>query len=291
MPVTNRSSSIRQDAVRNSKISTDIEYFRDRYIDTDTTLNLSVTLPGFDIRTFDKNLFLLLSQCDLVPFKTKWEMRPDYVSFEQYGIEIYWPLLMYVNSCFIIEEFIDFENILVPPRSAILDLARDRDVDKKLLPLLEPPKINVKAIQFFKNYPYSDKLSSKKTAQDALSISTDSGTIQTETVSTTQIVTFTMDSSSIARQYVDLPHVPDTLNNLNIYYNNFKIALKYNFDYTLISTESNELKRISWNSNHILLTREDNDTSINSNTGIRRLLKVGDKLTIKYTITTYNIVS
>jgi hypothetical protein len=291
MPSNNRSASIYQDAIRNCKISTDIETFRDRYIETDSSLGLSVTLPGFDIRTFDRNLFLLLSQCELVTFKSKWEMRPDYVSFEYYGIEIYWPLIMYVNNCFLIEEFADFESILIPQREAINELSRHRDVDKKLLPLLEPKKENVKAIQFFKNYPYSDKLKNKKMAQAALSLSTSSETIITEPVSTIHQVEFTMDVDILSNQYIDLPHIPDSLSNLSIFYNNFRIALKYNFDYTLIATDDNELSRISWNPNHILLSRNDNDSSINSNTGIRRLLKLNDTLTIKYSVTTYSIVS
>ena len=290
MPANNRSASIRNEALRNSKITTDIEYFRDRYIETDNELQLSVTLPGFDIRTFDKNLFLLLSQCELVPFKSRWNMRPDYVSFDTYGIEIYWPMLMYINNAFLIEEFTEYENILVPPRSSILELATHRDVDKRLLPLLEPKKLNIKAIQFFKNYPYSDNLKNKRNAIQALNLSSSSETLTTEAVSEAITISTIIDSTALSRQYIDLPHVPDNLSNLEVYYNNIRIALKYNFDYTLISTDSNELKRITWNVNHILLTRNDADASINSGTGIRRLLKVNDTLTIKYSITTYNIV-
>lgn len=288
MPSRNRSYSISSIANRNSKISTDIDNFKDRYIDIDNKLELSVILPGFDIRTFDKNLFLLLAQSELVDFNIKWEMRPDYVSYEYYGIEIYWPLIMYVNNCFLLEEFKSFDKILIPPRESITELGRYREVDKSILPLLEPEKINIKAIQFFKNYPYSGKLNSKLIANQNLSNLNDTTAIDPPTSSTaTESITYTINSTHLENKYIDLPTPPDSITSLFIYYNNFKIPLKYNFDYILTFNSNNENVRITWDSNSILSAKEKFDPSINNNTGIRRLIKLNDTLIIKYTTTIY----
>lgn len=288
MASRNRSFSIRSIANRNSKISTDIDNFKDRYIDIDGPLELSVILPGFDIRTFDKNLFLLLAQSDQIDFNVKWEMRPDYVSYEYYGIEIYWPLIMYVNGCFLIEEFKNFDKILVPPRAAITELGRYREVDKSILPLLEPEKINIKAIQFFKNYPYSGKLNQKSIADENLTNLNDTTSTTSPVVTTTsQLLTFTINSENIENGYIDLPTSPDSITSLFIYYNNFKIPLKYNFDYVLTFDSNNENRRIAWDKNIIIAVKEKFDSAVNNNTGLRRLIKLNDILTVKYTNTIY----
>jgi hypothetical protein len=57
-------------------------------------------------------------------------MRPDYLSFDSYGVVTLGQLLMYVNNVGAIEDF-DLDKVIIPSFQSIVDICRDKypDVD------------------------------------------------------------------------------------------------------------------------------------------------------------------
>jgi hypothetical protein len=276
--------SIKDEIRKNIKLTTDIEYFRDRYVDSNN--KFTVTLPGFDIRTFDKTLFVILSKCSKEIFEARWIMRPDYVSYEFLNSTIYWPLIMYINNCYLIEEFKDFDSILVPNMDIILELARLRDVDKRLLPLEEPFREDIRATKYFKNYPFSSDEIEKIQAEKNLNGLLNNTTLSPSTVE--RDFSRQLTSINISNKYLDLDEDPDSpQTGLVVYYNNFSIPLKYNFDYVIIPDDNDRLRRISWNIVDILNSRTNNQPVIPTNSGIRKYIKENDILKIKYSVTEF----
>lgn len=118
--------SIRGEARRNAELATDLDNFRSRYRETTNDLQTTVTFPSGEIFSFEKNLFVLLANAEKVKFKPKWYQRPDYVSYEYYNSTIYWPLILFVNRIFSIEDFKELDDILIPPFNSILQIVKDR---------------------------------------------------------------------------------------------------------------------------------------------------------------------
>ena len=52
-------------------------------------------------------------------------MRPDYMSYDEYGTVALAHLLMYVNSVFCIEEF-DLSTVILPSMESIIDICKDK---------------------------------------------------------------------------------------------------------------------------------------------------------------------
>lgn len=76
-------TGIYEQSLRNTKITTDLDNFRNRYLDVDVKNNIRVTFPSFDIRTFDRNYYTILSRSRKVDFiSPRWKMRPDFTSFD-----------------------------------------------------------------------------------------------------------------------------------------------------------------------------------------------------------------
>lgn len=277
--------SIRDEARKNCKITTDIDTFRDRYIEIDKKNNITVVSPGYDIRTFDKNLFLLLSKARKEPFKAKWIMRPYLVSYDFLGTVIYSQLIMYMNNCSLMEEFKDYDFIYIPTNDSILELARAREIDKKLLPLYPTNSENIKALRYYKNFPLSSNEIEKYNAEKALYVAPT--TTKIPVIEQKEII-LTITSNNITNKYVDLAETPDNpTSNTYIYYNSFSVALKYNFDYVIIENGDGELRRITWNVDDIIKSRTGNQAVLAENSGIRKFIKAGDSIKIKYSRTTY----
>ena len=114
--------SVRREAKRNSELLTDLDNFRNHYIEhSNLDLDLNVTFPANEIEAYDKNFFILVSRSRKVTFKPEWFQRPDYVSKEFYGTNVFWALILFVNRIYSIEEFKDLTEVLIPPYNMILD--------------------------------------------------------------------------------------------------------------------------------------------------------------------------
>lgn len=75
--------------------------------------------------TIEKNLFYLLKTSTLKVFEQKYKMRPDFLSFDEYGTVALAQVLMYVNGIFCIEEF-DLDEVVIPTLQSIIDITSDK---------------------------------------------------------------------------------------------------------------------------------------------------------------------
>jgi hypothetical protein len=277
-------SSIRTEASRNSKLATDIDNFRNRYIDVDTENNIEVKFPAFDILTFDRNFFILLNSSEEVAFRSRWYMRPDYVSFDYYNTTIYWPLILYVNNVSSREDFVDFETILVPPYTSIFQLFSDRQVDKNIIPLKETVLSDTKINQYYKKYPLDKMEMERLDAEKQLLGFGQPQILGIYNTEKTEIKILT--STDLANKYVDLLREPSNPSGISIKLNNFSIQQKYNYDYTLVYNSQAKHQRISWKTSDIIANSENSSLLSNMATQLR----VGSRLTITYPVSiTYRI--
>jgi len=118
------------EARQNIRQPTDIEHMRDRY-GTDSEI---FTFPSPTLWTIERNLFFLLKNSEYKQFDQKYIMRPDYLSYDEYGTVILGKLLMFVNGIFMVEEF-NLDKVVVPTFSSIVYICQDkfaidRDVDE-----------------------------------------------------------------------------------------------------------------------------------------------------------------
>lgn len=270
-------SSIKTESKKNSKLVTDIDNFRNKYVDIDYDNNIEVIFPSFDVLTFDRNYFMLLSASRRVKFKSRWYMRPDYVSYDMYNTTIYWPLIMYINNIFSREDFVDLDSILIPPYTSIFQLYSNRLVDKKITPIQETVDETF-SNQFYKKYPLDSREQNIIDTQNELNNFSKESVYGVYTTEKTETITLTIDN--IKNKYIDLQHEPVNSSTLALKLNSLSILQRYNYDYTLISNEQNEFKRISWKTSDII--ENSSNTSIVSN--MVNYLRVGTIFNITYTV-------
>ena len=77
------------EAKKNTNLISDIDNFRSRYMEIDYDTGTTVLFPSMEIYTYEHNLFRLLADSEQVRFIPKWEMRPDYASYDLYGSTIH----------------------------------------------------------------------------------------------------------------------------------------------------------------------------------------------------------
>ncbi len=109
---------------RNVNSPNNTDNLKSKYKETNGTI--TVTFPSFLIRVLSNNLFTLLSKAKKVPFKNEWTYRPDYTSCDAYKTEIYWQLILYVNSISCIENYINLDTIYLPSINSISQLLKYR---------------------------------------------------------------------------------------------------------------------------------------------------------------------
>ena len=276
MSLVSVESSIKTESSRNSKLATDLDNFRNRYSDVDPINGIQVTFPAFDILTFEKNLFIMLNNSERIKFKNRWYMRPDYTSFDMYGTVIYWNLIMYINNIYTIEEFVDFETILVPPYSTVFKLFNDRQIDKKILPLQETVRENQFVNQFYKKYQL-DKLEMERIAAQE-ELTTDKNKDAFGIYNTEKLETITLSATDISNKYIDLIREPSNISSISLSLNNLSVNQRYNYDYVLKYDGNNSLRRISWKLSDIVAS-SGNDISYSQ---MSTMLRVGTIMKIKY---------
>ena len=98
-----------------------LDYFTNRY----KTTNQYFIFSSPVLWTIDKNLYYLLRNSEEKTFETKYKMRPDYLSFDEYGTTILGQVLMYVNGVFCIEDF-DLDKVYIPTLKSISDILQDK---------------------------------------------------------------------------------------------------------------------------------------------------------------------
>ena len=115
------SITIQDESRHRIRIPFDIDYMGPRY-KTDSGV---YTFPSPSLWSIQRNLFYLVSNSVLIQFNPKYKMRPDYLSFDEYGTVTLAYLLMYINSVYAIEDF-DLDSVIVPSMEAIVNICKDK---------------------------------------------------------------------------------------------------------------------------------------------------------------------
>jgi len=125
MPIT-----IDQESRQRSRLAIDINFSGNRY----RTINKLFTFPALALETFDQHLFYLLKNSEEKEFERQYLMRPDYLSFDEYGTVALAQMLMYVNTVPSIEAF-DLQTVIIPSFSAVVEMLKDK------FPIQDPNKL------------------------------------------------------------------------------------------------------------------------------------------------------
>jgi len=113
--------TIDRESRQRSNLAIDINFSGDRY----RTDNGLFTFPAPTLETIDHYLYFLLTNSKEKKFERQYAMRPDYLSYDEYGTVSLAQLLMYVNAVPSIEMF-DLESVVIPSMSAITEMLRDK---------------------------------------------------------------------------------------------------------------------------------------------------------------------
>jgi hypothetical protein len=116
MPIT-----IDRESRQRVNLAIDINFAGDRY----KTDNGIFTFPAPALEMIDQHLYFLIKNSTEKEFERQYLMRPDYLSFDEYGTVALAQLLMYVNAVPSIEEF-DLETVIIPSMSAITEALKDK---------------------------------------------------------------------------------------------------------------------------------------------------------------------
>lgn len=108
--------------------SSNSDSFRDIYkikafveVEEGITRLQDVFIIDFNNPFLEMNKHFLLARCDIKQFQPRWKNRPNYLSFDEYGVTSFGYLLLFVNECISLIDF-DFEYVRVPKMSAIKEL-------------------------------------------------------------------------------------------------------------------------------------------------------------------------
>lgn len=116
MPLT-----IDRESRQRVNLAIDINFAGDRY----KTENGIFTFPSPSLDMIDQYLYYLLKNSTEKKFERQYIMRPDYLSFDEYGTVALAQLLMYVNAVPSLEDF-NLERVIVPSLSAITEMLKDK---------------------------------------------------------------------------------------------------------------------------------------------------------------------
>ena len=120
------SLTIDKESRQRALLPIDIGHMTDTY---KTTTGI-FTFSSPNLWTIEKNLYYLLKNSVQRIFERKYVMRPDYLSFDEYGTIALAQLLMYVNNISCIENF-DLDTVIVPTFDAIVTICQDKFPVKK----------------------------------------------------------------------------------------------------------------------------------------------------------------
>ena len=110
------------EATTRARQSIDFEKQGDR-LKTDNDL---FTFPDPNLETIEKYVYYLLKNSEEIEFdRSRYTYRPDYVSYDYYGVPSLDKLIMFVNGIRTVEDFVGLKTILVPSLQAITYMLKD----------------------------------------------------------------------------------------------------------------------------------------------------------------------
>jgi len=121
--------TIDHEAKQRARHPIEIDNMADRY----KTSSGSFIFTAPTLWVIEKNLFHLLKNSSRKHFDPKYDMRPDYLSYDEYGTVTLNQLLMFVNGVYCLEDF-SLQTVIVPTFQTIIEITQDKfttkDVDK-----------------------------------------------------------------------------------------------------------------------------------------------------------------
>lgn len=152
-----RSTTIDQESKLLSSLSIDLDRFRRLYTTKDD--DKTVFFVGPSLTIFERFRFTLVSNSKRLILEEKYYQRPDYLSYDQYGTVVLWPVILYVNDVLSIEEFV-LDSVLVPSFDSITDITRYNELSLKALDVQElnkePSNKRLKSLYTSKIIPKED---------------------------------------------------------------------------------------------------------------------------------------
>ena len=124
--------TIEDEAKQFAKLPTNLDNQCDRY----KTVGGRYIFPSPTLWTIEKNLFYLLRNSIEKDFEPKYKMKPDYLSFDEYGTVLMASLLMFVNNTPCIEDF-DLVTVVIPSFQTIVSMCGDNFPKKEISELTE----------------------------------------------------------------------------------------------------------------------------------------------------------
>ena len=115
------SITIADESRQRARIPFDIDWVGQRY----KTNSEIYTFPSPSLWSIQKNLFFLVASSVLIEFDPKYKMKPDYLSFDEYGTVSLAYMLMYVNSVHSIEDF-DLNTVILPTIESVIAICKDK---------------------------------------------------------------------------------------------------------------------------------------------------------------------
>lgn len=115
------SITIDKESKHRSRMPIELDNMAERY----KTENGEFTFTSPDLWTIEKNLFFLLRNSTVKEFDPQYKMKPDYLSYDEYGTVQLAQVLMYVNGVYSIEDF-DLTTVVVPSFASIIQMTKDK---------------------------------------------------------------------------------------------------------------------------------------------------------------------
>lgn len=113
--------TIDQDAKIGSRQPYEVDNMGERY----RTENGIYTFSSPSLDVLEKYLFYLLKNSRVDKFDQKYQYKPSYLSYDEYGVTNLEYVLMYVNGVYLPEEF-DLSNVIIPTMDAIIYICKDK---------------------------------------------------------------------------------------------------------------------------------------------------------------------
>lgn len=255
--------TIESESKQLSKLPTDIDRFRRKYIIKDGEVTVKLVSPI--ISGYEKNYYFLLKNSRYEPLRRRYIKRPDYLSKDEYGTIALWPILLFVNDVPCIENF-DQENIYIPNYSAILDIIKFRESNLPEIDIEEAWNIEEKE---------SPKLFSPSSRPDLSEFDTADKDQDEEPEEDQEELfyirePFKLDEVDLYNRGLELAYTPQE-QSLIMSISDKTITPLYDVHYTLVENQDDELKYVSWASSDNI-----------SGDGLENILEVGDKVEFLY---------
>jgi len=253
-------NTIDVEAKRLIKHVADVDRHRRRYVLKQGNIRIQFVSP--EIFSFEKYRFFLLRNSQVKKLEQRYHFRPDYLSFDEYGTTLLWPLLLYINDIPTIEEFV-LDQLLIPDFASILEISK---FDESILDPLDINELNATPTNERQLCLFASKV--KPVLQTQTKVAT---TSEEEQVSYIR-QKFTLTSVNILNKFVDLGFIPIRESiDLKIGGSGSGLIPIYDFHYTIVDNSSGDARRLSWS---------DSDNS--DGDGLESVLVEGSRLEVQY---------